>query len=310
MTPKPDTPTAGRSDASTVSAAVLRLYPLLRKIRDGLSQYLEAFALAIQGATRQEIKWPLFIVEMPDPGDGGTLDVQQEAGDFVGFDNFPIRRFNIPVAEADIDTAASYLRHIGLDPDAQRLLEVFKGLKAAFCSLGDWVALSDGSMMNRKFYAQERALVLSEHLEELIRTLPTILTDDRGHHRPAAKRGSEADVTKPTTTAEKAKRSTERGEGRAKLIAALTKHHKYADGSCLNLESVGNNELARLADVSKASASDFFTQEFGGHTKYKNGYCTDASRLAAALKQLNGEYSADMLFGGTPPSEKEPDDED
>jgi len=112
------------------------------------------------------------------------------------------------------------------------------------------------------------------------------------------------------TTAEKAKRSTEPGEGRAKLISALTKHHKYADGSCLNLESVGNNELGRLADVSKASASDFFTLEFGGHTKYKNGYCTDASRLAAVLKQLNGEYSADMLFGGTPPSEKEPDDED
>src|SRR5262249_18814112 len=38
------------------------------------------------------------------------------------------------------------------------------------------------------------------------------------------------------------KRSTERGEGRAKLIAALTKHHQYADGGCLNLEPIGNNE--------------------------------------------------------------------
>ena len=46
----------------------------------------------------------------------------------------------------------------------------------------------------------------------------------------------------------KGKRSTRRGEAAIKLIAALTKHHKYAKGSCLNLEPVGNNELARQAD--------------------------------------------------------------
>jgi len=178
MASKTDTSTAGRSDLSTVTAAALRLDPLLRKIRDGLSQYLEAFALATQGARRQDIKWPLFTVVVPDPGDGGTIDlVPQEAGDFVGFDNFGICRFNIPISEADIETAASYLRHCGLDPDAQRLLEVFEGLKAAFCSVVEFIPLSDGLMANRKFYAQDRALMLSDHLEDLIRTLPTILTD-------------------------------------------------------------------------------------------------------------------------------------
>jgi hypothetical protein len=44
-----------------------------------------------------------------------------------------------------------------------------------------------------------------------------------------------------------------RGEAEAKLIAALTKHHQYADGSCLNLEPVGNNELARIAEVSEST---------------------------------------------------------
>src|SRR5262245_10829995 len=65
------------------------------------------------------------------------------------------------------------------------------------------------------------------------------------------------------------KRSTERGEGRRKLIAALTNHHQYAKGSCLNQEPVGNNELARLADVEESTASDFFKREFNGHAEYK-----------------------------------------
>ncbi len=198
MASKTDTSTAGYSDPSTVSAAALRLDPLLRKIRDGLSQYLEAFALAIQGARRQDIKWPLFMVVVPDPGDGGTIDVvQQQAGDFVGFDNFAICKYNIPVSEADIETAASYLRHCGLDPDAQRLLEVFQGLKAAFCSVAEFVPLSDGSMTNRKFYAQDRAFMLSEHLEELARTLPTVLTGGNG--QPPAGNDSPKEDTPPKT---------------------------------------------------------------------------------------------------------------
>ncbi len=209
MASKTDTSTAGRSDPSTVSAAALRLDPLLRKIRDGLSQYLEAFALAIQGARRQDIKWPLFTLEVPDPGDGGTIDVvQQEAGDFVGFDNFGVCRFNIPISGADIETAASYLRDCGLDPDAQRLLEVFKGLKAAFCSVVEFIPLSDGSMANRKFYAQDRALMLLEHLGELIRTLPTILTTclagpkDQGNDDPAdtGGKGDDPNIPDPDET--------------------------------------------------------------------------------------------------------------
>ncbi len=88
---------------------------------------------------------------------------------------------------------------------------------------------------------------------------------------------------------QRAKRSTQRGEGRAKLIAALTKHHKYAEGGCLNLEPIGNNELARQAEVAKRTASAFFGKEFGGHLKYRS-MCQDPALLAAALKALNGEF--------------------
>jgi hypothetical protein len=106
--------------------------------------------------------------------------------------------------------------------------------------------------------------------------------------------------TNPTSS----KRSTERGEGRDKLIAALTKHHRYADGGYLNQDPIGNNELARLAGVAKRTASAFFSKEFQGHRKYK-ALCTDAGRLASALKLLNGEFAPHVLYGSKPPGEAE-----
>jgi hypothetical protein len=103
----------------------------------------------------------------------------------------------------------------------------------------------------------------------------------------------------PAPASRTPKRSTERGEGREKLIAALTKHHRYADGGCLNVEPVGNNELARSAEVAKRTASAFFEKEFQGHARYK-ALCGDAGRLTAALKLLNGEFAPHLLYGSTP----------
>ncbi len=127
---------------------------------------------------------------------------------------------------------------------------------------------------------------------------------------PTAEADSDAadETTNATTGTKKTKRSTERGEGRVKLIAALTKHHKYADGGCLNLAPIGNNELARLAVVSDSTASAFFTKEFEGHTKYR-ALCGDATRLVASLKLLNQEFSPYHLFGGKPPDEDDRDAE-
>src|SRR5262249_24563124 len=89
----------------------------------------------------------------------------------------------------------------------------------------------------------------------------------------------EANAAPAVTTDPAPKRSTERGEGRAKLIAALTQHHQYADGGCLNLEPIGNNELAKAAGVSPSTASVFFNDKFQGHTKYK-ALCRTDGKLA------------------------------
>jgi hypothetical protein len=105
------------------------------------------------------------------------------------------------------------------------------------------------------------------------------------------------------------KRSTERGEGRLKLIAALTKHHQYADGGCLNLEPVGCNELAKAAGVSPSTASAFFNDKFQGHTKYK-ALCRDAGKLTTALKLLNDEFAPYYLLGAASSNLAAPEQDD
>jgi hypothetical protein len=110
----------------------------------------------------------------------------------------------------------------------------------------------------------------------------------------------------------KSKRSTERGEGRVKLIAALTKHHQYRNGSCLNWDPIGNNELARQAEVANSTALKFFDDEFnegekGGHAKYRAG-CAIDGRLINALKILNREFTPHILYGAAPRSEKYDDE--
>jgi hypothetical protein len=105
------------------------------------------------------------------------------------------------------------------------------------------------------------------------------------------------------------KRSTAPGEARDKLIAALTKHHRYNDGSCLNQEPVANNELARQVGVAAGSASAFFKKTFGGWSKYRAA-CRDAATLAFYLKVLRGEFTPDKTFGRKPPGEDRRDDDD
>lgn len=110
-------------------------------------------------------------------------------------------------------------------------------------------------------------------------------------------------------TPKKTKRSTVRGEGQAKLIAALTKHHNYADGSCLNWEPIGNNELARLAEVSESTASTFFKNQFGGHAKYRSA-CRIQEALIGSLKTLNQEFTPRNLVLGYLPGEDQREDEE
>ncbi len=140
---------------------------------------------------------------------------------------------------------------------------------------------------------------------------PFAFVDAPAQPNTAEPNTAQPNTAEPSTVAappRKAKRSTERGEGRIKLIAALTLHHQYGAGECLNQEPVGNNELARLAEVSESTASAFFHKQFGGHTKYR-AMCAEATRLVAALKLLNQEFSPHHLFGAQPPGEGERHDD-
>jgi hypothetical protein len=175
--------------------------------------------------------------------------------------------------------------------------------------LGRIVEIPEEYLQNGSWTAAEifdRAMAWGQRVKIKAKLVADAQAEREGHQAPAPP--SDEPVRK------KSKRSTERGEGRAKLIAALTKHHKYADGSCLNLEPIGNNELARSAEVSESTASAFFNSEFnqgetGGHTVYR-ALCLDPGRLADSLKVLNGEFSPHHLYGRTPPGERERDDDE
>lgn len=105
------------------------------------------------------------------------------------------------------------------------------------------------------------------------------------------------------------KRSTAKNEARLKIVAALLKHHEYDDGSCLNLEPIGNNALARLADVGRGTVSDFISDKFGSRDLYR-AKCRDAGSLAISLKMLNNDLSPVDLYGRTPPGEFQRDDDE
>ncbi|MGD9719890.1 MAG: hypothetical protein AB7O59_01595 [Pirellulales bacterium] len=175
--------------------------------------------------------------------------------------------------------------------------------------LGRIVEIPEEYLRNGSWTAAEifdRAMAWGQRVKIKAKLVADAQSEREGHQAPS--QASEETVKR------KSKRSTERGEGRAKLIGALTKHHKYADGSCLNLEPIGNNELARLAEVSESTASAFFNNEFnqgetGGHTVYR-ALCRDQGRLADSLKVLNGEFSPHHLYGRTPPGEHERDDDE
>lgn len=105
------------------------------------------------------------------------------------------------------------------------------------------------------------------------------------------------------------KRSTQKGDAEDKLIAALTTHHEYLiDDRPLNQEPIGNNELARLAEVSTSTATAFFKKQFGGYRKYRT-ICRNMDSLLASLKLLNQAFSPYHLFGRNPFGEGDRDDD-
>ncbi len=119
----------------------------------------------------------------------------------------------------------------------------------------------------------------------------------------------ETQVESTRSSPSRRKRSTERGEAQTKLIATLTSHHRYRDGGCINLEPIGNNELARLADVGISSATRLFRKWFGTHGKYMGICRRNEAKLIDTIKAMNGDFvpSREPNYGAAPPAEMERD---
>ncbi|MFN9368659.1 MAG: hypothetical protein ACK6CT_07805 [Planctomycetia bacterium] len=172
------------------------------------------------------------------------------------------------------------------------LARVIRTLESFTGAFGDWAnvapslikAIQDASVFSHSADATER-----------------ISTPAPGVSTPLNGDDAQSAESKPQPPVRE-KRSTEKGEAEAKLIAALAAHHKYSDGSCLNLEPVKNNALARLADVDQGSASYFFKKHFRGHRQY-TADCQKSGRLSGILAALVGDVAGWKLFGRVPASE-------
>jgi len=139
------------------------------------------------------------------------------------------------------------------------------------------------------------------NFETTVETAIDILTK---HARESASRSSSSPKPRRTT-----KPKTGRTDGELRLIAALTKHHKYSDGSLLNQDPIGNNALAKQAHVSHSTASKFFRDIFTGHASYQR-VCMDKHDLINSLILLNNEFAPWRLLNGYQPSESlDQDDE-
>jgi hypothetical protein len=110
---------------------------------------------------------------------------------------------------------------------------------------------------------------------------------------------------KPGQGAKKPKRSTERGEAQTKIIAALTEHHQYDNGSCGNLTPIGVREMERDYEVGRDAASNFFKKQCENHAKYATTCRRNPAKIVTWLKLLNDDYSPHPLFGSTPPERRE-----
>lgn len=128
------------------------------------------------------------------------------------------------------------------------------------------------------------------------------------HSHEAPRKTQEQGIVGESLTGPR-KRSTEKGEALVKIIAVLTQHHQYYNGSCGRTEPIAANELARKAHVAKSTASKFFTTAFKGFDKYRAMCHRSVSDLVTALKMLNSEFSPHILYEAGEQQEDREDEE-
>ena len=229
-------------------------------------------------------------------GIGGARNAVEHGGLNVGFVLYGVRNDEAATLFRELGNEAGVIAHLhDLIPGIQNY-----GTPLVLWSLIIYETLQGSAWLSQVDSITENPAMHSNPFTASVETLKRLLARNLS-------RGGQLEDPTPVATKQAPKRSTERGEGRAKLIAALTKHHEYADSGCLNTEPIGNNGLARMADVSASTASEFFNKEFNGLTKYR-AICADKTGLVAALKLLNQEFSPHLLFGAKPLGEGDSDE--
>lgn len=136
------------------------------------------------------------------------------------------------------------------------------------------------------------------------------VVDDAKRKKATEANGKKGGGEKPVDR--KTKKSTQKGDAETEIIPVLTKHHKYADGGCLNGNPINLRELARDAHVSPSSASRFFNKHFlpkgekgSGHAAYAAACRRNFNgRVLPVLKSLNGDYTVEDTYGNAPPGEQ------
>jgi hypothetical protein len=238
-------------------------------------------------------------------------------------DGFLASNDPVPLGVIELDTVAEYLGGMGLKPDGNRLLREHDFvLEQGFALLESerWASDPEGAGrmgLSPKFADEPeevrntRRMAIrgtAQRMLDRLCKIVQIVTDDAPRLDQDTEQLGQQDSISMTGKSKTQKQSTQRGDARTKIIAALTRHHEYAEGSCLNPRPVGNNELARLARVSESTVSTFFKAEFHGHSKYK-AVCRETPLLTAALKLLNEEFAPHYLYGGCPAGDRGRDDE-
>lgn len=115
-------------------------------------------------------------------------------------------------------------------------------------------------------------------------------------------------ATTPMIMPKKVKRSTKQiiKPSEVQIIGALTTHHKYFDGSCLNQEPIGNNVMASGLKINQGTTSAFFKKKFDGHAAYKR-LCGDITKLVTAIRLLNNDITPAILSRGRGQEGVDPD---
>jgi hypothetical protein len=149
-----------------------------------------------------------------------------------------------------------------------------------------------------------------ESMRVLRTRLEVAIDASKGSDSPTNSPGPGVQKLGASKEPKKPKRSTEPGEAQVKIVSAFSAHHRYENGVCLNMIPIGNNELARAAEVSQDRASAFFKDKFGSHGQYKALCHRDPAGISKVLKALNGDYAIDDTYGDQPPGECEIGDDD